>query len=206
MPKVNKIVQYDLGREVLDLKNKGLSQLDIANYLKLNHQDIPDIQDISAMSVNRFLKSDEIKKFETQIVEGDSPEESLRSEFRDKMYSMDDEIHQVLADSKKLVDEAKLILEKAKTSDDLILQISAIKSVNDVLKQNTNSIEQTRRNWSTFVEQAFRQFGNLEQAQKNNYTQYNTFLVDMSKDLCENCRKKIVHDIIDFETKMKEGE
>jgi hypothetical protein len=205
MAKVNKIVQHGLEKEVFDLKNQGLSQNDIAVQIKLRHPEIKELEDLSAMSINRFLKDDNINKFEQQIVEGDSPEESLRAEFREKMYTLDDEAHSVLADSKALVSEAKSILEKAKSEEDLTLRISAVKSVSDVLKQNNNAIEQTRRNWSTFIEQAYRQFGFAKEATKNVNIQYNTLLIDISKELCPECRKKVVNDILKFESELKEN-
>jgi hypothetical protein len=204
MAKVNKIVQYDLGGEVMDLKNKGLSQADIATQLKFNHRDIKDLENLSAMSVNRFLTGSEVDKYEKQLIDGESPEDALRAEFREKMYEIDDEVHQALADSKSLRAEANIILEKAKQSDDLQTQMYALKSVSEALKQYNNSIEQTRRNWSTFVEQAFRQFGAFQEAKQNVNIQYNTLLIDISKDLCSECRNKVVKDILKFEEDNKE--
>jgi transcriptional regulator len=201
--KVNKIVQYDLGPEVMNMRSQGLSQDDIATQIRLAHPDIKDLENLSAMAINRFLKSDNINKYETQIIEGENPEDELRTEFRDKMYTLDDDTHQVLADSKALVLEAKKILEMAKT-EDITLQISAIKGISDVLKQNNAAIEQTRRNWSTFVEQSYRQFGYAKKAKSNVNIQYNTLLIDISKELCPECRKKVVSDILKFESDNKE--
>ena len=204
MAKVNKIIQYDLGNEVIDMKNQGLSQADIATQLKLRHQDIKDLEDLSAMSINRFLKSDNIDKYEQQLLDGNSPEDTLRAEFREKMYTLDDEVHEILADTKELKREANEILTKAKASEDIQIQIQALKSVSEALKANTTSIEQARRNWSTFVEQAYRQFGFAKEAKQNVNIQYNTLLIDISKDLCSECRSKVVRDILKFEEDNKE--
>jgi len=203
MAKINKIKEYGLESEVLDMKSKGLSQNDIANQLKLAHSDIIDLQNISAMAVNRFLKDNAIDGYKGEIVAGNNPEDSLRAEFRDMMYELDDEVHKSLSDSRKLKEEANAILEKAKASEDLSTQINALKAVSEALKQNNNSIEQTRKNWSTFVEQAYRQFGYMEQGKKEVNIQYNTLLIDISKDLCPECRKNVVNEILKFETELK---
>jgi uncharacterized protein YoxC len=201
--RVNKIKEYGLESEVLDLRAKGLSQNDIANQLKLTHSDITDIQNISTMAINRFLKDNTIDAYKGEIVAGNNPEDSLRAEFRDKMYELDDEVHQVLSDSKKLREEANFILEKAKASEDVQMQISALKSVSEALKQNNNSIEQIRKNWSTFVEQAYRQFGYIADGKKEVNIQYNTLLIDISKDLCPECRKNVVNEVLKFESGLK---
>jgi hypothetical protein len=203
MSKINKIKEYGLESEVLDMKSKGLSQNDIANQLKLAHSDITDLQNISAMAVNRFLKDNAIDGYKGEIIAGNNPEDSLRAEFRDKMYELDDEVHEVLSDSKKLREEANIILDKAKASEDVQMQINALKSVSDALKQNTTSIEQVRKNWSTFVEQAYRQFGYMDQGKKEVNIQYNTLLIDISKDLCPECRKNVVNEILKFESELK---
>jgi uncharacterized protein YoxC len=200
---VNKIKEFGLESEVLDMRAKGLSQNDIANQLKLAHSDITDIQNISAMAINRFLKDNAIDEYKSEIAAGNNPEDSLRAEFRDKMYELDDEVHKVLSDSKKLRDEANFILEKAKASEDVQMQINALRSVSEALKQNNNSIEQIRRNWSTFVDQAYRQFGYIADGKKEVNIQYNTLLIDISKDLCPICRQNVVNEVLKFESSLK---
>jgi len=191
MAKVNKIVQYELANEVLDLKNKGLSQNDIASQIKLSHPDIKDLEDLSAMSINRFLKGQDIEKYEQQLVEGESPEDTLRTEFREKMYTLEEDTLEVY----KIMRQA--LKNMVANGDDEKI----IRSAKDIL----TSIEQSRRNWSTLVEQAYRQFGFVKEATKNVNIQYNTLLIDISKELCPECRKKVVNDILKFELENKES-
>lgn len=205
MAKINKIKEFGLESEVLDMRSKGLSQNDIATQIKINHSGIKDLENISAMAVNRFLKDNAIDDYKGDIIAGENPEDSLRAEFREMMYELDDEVHKSLSDSRKLKEEANAILDKAKASEDLPTQINALRAVSEALKQNNNSIEQTRKNWSTFVEQAFRQFGYMEQGKKEVNIQYNTLLIDISKDLCPECRKRVVNDILKFESDIKEN-
>lgn len=191
MAKVNKIVQFDLGNEVMDLKNKGLSQNDIAVQIKLSHPDIGDLENLSAMSINRFLRGEDINKYEKQLIEGESPEDALRAEFREKMYALEEdtlEIYKIMRQSLKNLVE---------TGDDEKI----IRSAKDIL----TSVEQSRRNWSTLVEQAYRQFGFVDKATKNVNIQYNTLLMDISKELCPICRQNVVRDILKFELDNKES-
>jgi hypothetical protein len=60
-------------------------------------------------------------------------------------------------------------------------------------------MEQRRKNWSTFLEQAYRQFGFASEAKQTNMVQINNYLVEMSSVLCPECRKKVVNMVISKE-------
>jgi len=186
MTKVNKIVQYGLEQEVNNLVNAGFSQDEIASHLRQAHPDISDLSALSAMSINRYLKSAKIGEYLDTVEGGDDPEELLRAEFREKMYELEEqtlEIYKIMRTELKKV---------AKTAD----SIDIIRAAKDVL----TSMEQRRKNWSTFLEQAYRQFGYAKEAKQTNLIQINNFLVDISRELCPNCRKKIVDMILTRES------
>ena len=191
IPKTNKIIQYGLEQEVLELRDSGLSQDDIAAQIKYRHQDIADLRDLSPMSINRFLKGVEVDKLVLKDKKNEAPEDALRTEFREKMYILEEDtldIYKIMRKSLKGIvasgDNEKII-----------------KSAKDVLF----SIEQSRRNWSTLVDQAYRQFGMLAEAKQTNYIQVNNLLVDYSKDLCPACRKVVVDKILEYEKKNNLG-
>lgn len=188
MAKVNKIVQYKLEPEVNQMILAGLSQDEIASRLRQNHPEIPDLEHISAMSVNRYMKTAKVGEYLDDIESGIDPEEALRAEFREKMYELEEqtiEVYRIMrTELKKIAAEG--------TSIDII------RAAKDVL----TSMEQRRKNWSTLLEQAYRQFGMANEAKQTNMVQINNFLVDFSRELCPDCRKRVVDLIL---TKENEG-
>lgn len=191
MPKINKIVQYGLEKEVNELVNMGFSQDEIASHLRQTHPEITDLASLSAMSINRYLKNAKIDGYLDTIDKGDDPEELLRAEFRDKMYELEENTLEVY---KIMRTELKKIALTGESSD-------IIRAAKDVL----TSMEQRRKNWSTFLEQAYRQMGWAGEAKQTNMIQINNFLVDMSKELCPTCRKKVVDLVLAKETEAAES-
>ena len=151
MPRVNKIVQYGLEDEVIRLKNSGMSQHAISEYLNSKHNEV----NLSVMAVNRYLNSQDLQEIQNKLKANKDPEEELRTEFREQMYELDDEVHILLKKCNKLIKEAE-------KSDNLRLKL-------DTIKQTANIIEQIRRNWSTFVDQGFNRFEKVNEAKEINY-------------------------------------
>jgi len=136
----------------------------------------------SAMSVNRYLRSAKVDEYKKIIDSGEDPEEALRAEFRERMYELEEQTIEIY---KIMRTELKKI---ANTAD----SVDVIRAAKDVL----TSMEQRRKNWSTFLEQAYRQFGFAGEAKQTNVIQINNYLIDLSKELCPNCRKKVVDLVI----------
>jgi hypothetical protein len=119
------------------------------------------------------------------IDKGEDPEEALRAEFREKMYELEEqtiEIYKIMRTELKKV---------AGTADSM----DVIRAAKDVL----TSMEQRRKNWSTFLEQAYRQFFSAGEAKQTNMVQINNYLVEVSSVLCPQCRKKVVEMVLSKE-------
>lgn len=192
IPKVNKIVQYGLEKEVSELIMNGFSQDEIASHLRQTHPEISDLNALSAMSVNRYLKNAKVDEYRDLIDKGEDPEEALRAEFREKMYELEEQTIEVY---KIMRTELKKVVGTADSLD-------VIRAAKDVL----TSMEQRRKNWSSFLEQAYRQFGSVSEAKQTNMVQINNYLVEMSSVLCPNCRKKVVDLVLNKENEgLKNG-
>lgn len=165
-----------------ELIQNGFSQDEIASHLRQCHPEISDLSALSAMSVNRYIKSAKVDGFKDMIDKGEDPEEALRAEFREKMYELEEQTIEVY---KIMRIELKKIAQTEHSMD-------VIRAAKDVL----TSMEQRRKNWSTFLEQAYRQFGFANEAKQTNVIQINNYLIDLSKELCPNCRKKVVDLVI----------
>jgi len=188
MPRVNKIIQYGYENQVLKLKDMGLSVTKIADEINSSQDDFTT----STMGIQRFLESNKIRDIKEEIQQGLDPMEDLRSEFRDKMYDLDDETHATLKEAKGLLKDSKRVLKLAQKSENAKLQLEAIKRAEGTLKTYVSSIEQVRRNWNTFIENGYRQFGTVQQAHQTNYIQVNNMLVDFMNELCPDCRHRVV--------------
>lgn len=179
MPRQNKIIKYNLENEVLELAgNPSLSQDKIAEQIRYRHSDIKELQNLSAMSINRYLKSKAVSNASRELEEGKNPEDSLRAEFRERMYDLDDETH-------NLLQEAKLILKNSRNNENSDIQLKAVREVG-------RTIDQIRKNWYTFIEQGYRQFKPIVEAKEVNFININNLLIEMSKNLCPSCRKKVI--------------
>jgi len=188
--KVNKIVQFGLERETDDLHGKGLSFKEIVDQLKYNHKDIPELNKLSMMAISRYFRDKQKKEYSKSLMNGEKPEDALRTEFREKMFEIEDE-------TIELYKMAKETLKKLELEADNEKIIRAIKDIG-------NLMDQRRRNWSTLIDQGYRQFGIFKEAEQHNYIQVNNLLVNLSNELCPECKKKIVNLILDNEEENKD--
>ena len=178
MPRTGKVEKYNLEHEILELRSKGLSQEDIAAQVKYNHQDIDDLSDFNAMTVNRYLNKKSVREFQKDLMEGKDPEEALRLELRHRMEDWEDETHELYLMMK---DALKRI---AREGDDW----KTIKASKELL----GAIEQSRKNLVTQVEEGFKRFGQIGQAKENNFVQVNNLIIGISDLLCDKCKKKVI--------------
>jgi len=179
MVNINKIVKYNLESEVLKLKDSGYSMLNIANMVSAQHPDIKELSNLSAMSIQRFLESYNKEQAKDKVRDGEDIDEHLREEFREKMYEIDDETHEIFKIMKKS------LLRIVKTGDDY----QVIKSAKDVL----TAIEQSKRNWNSLIQWGIdtSRFNN-EAKREINFIEVNNLILNWSKELCPKCRSKVI--------------
>jgi len=175
---VNKIIKYNLEDEVVKYTDLGLSRKDVARKIKENHPDNQDLRKLSAMSIQRFLQNHKRDVAIERMDKGENLEENIREEFRDKMYDLDDEVHDLLR-------EAKVLLSKAKESDNINTQLKAI-------SETTKIIEQVRKNWTSLIQFGLNEFKPVIEAKHANIIQVDKMLMTMSNIFCPTCRSKIV--------------
>lgn len=190
MPKVNKIVQFGLEQEVDDMQNKGLSFKEIVDQLKFNHPEIIELNKLSMMSISRYFKDKQIKEYSKGLLNGEKPEDALRSEFREKMFEIEEQTIDLYRTAKK----ALMRLEKEGSNEQIIKMV----------RETSNLMDQRRRNWSTLIDQGYRQFGLFKEAEQHNYVQVNNLLINLSNELCPECKKKVVNLILDKEEEDKD--
>lgn len=177
----NKIEKYGLQDEVRQLAQSGLGSRDIAKHIS------NDDYQVSHMSVHRFLHSDEVQEMRKEMDADGDLETELRAEVRDKLDDYMDETLELYGIMKKAI---KRIV---KEGDDY----KTIKACKDTL----NAIEQNRRNLISKVDEGIKKFGVHKEVKEINYIQVNNMLVAMSRELCENCRKRVIDLITPIERK-----
>ena len=185
MANINKIRKYNLEDEVIQLHNSGLSLHDIEKALRKAHPDIPDIQNISFMSIKRFIDSYKEETTEAMIEAGDDPTGKLIAEFRQKMSDLDDETREIYIIMKKAL---KNIIA---TGDDY----KVIRAAKDTLR----ALEQRKNNWTALIQWGVNELRPIEKAKEVNFVQVNNLLVNMSKELCPKCRAKVVGLVLEEE-------
>jgi len=187
MPNVSKIKKFNLENRVLKLKEAGFGLSDIVDTIKTENSDIPELQNLSMMSISRYLDSHKTETALNKIQNQEDPIEELRSEFRDRMY----ELHNETQDIYKIM---KKSLKKVVKEED---SYTVIKAAKDTI----NAIEQARKNWTSLIQFGVNEFKPIEKAQEINIIEVHNLLINVSKDLCPECRRKVVGYVIAEEEK-----
>lgn len=181
----SKIEKYELEEEVLDLRRAGYNYRDIVDTLKTNHPDIADLKKLSAMSLSRFFEKTKVDNALSDIKDGIDPIEEIKATFRDKMFELDEQTIEICDIMRKSL--KRMVRE----GDDFKI----IKAAKDTL----TSLEQTRRNWSTLMQQCMYDTKPVEKAEQINRAEVMTLLFKVSREICPKCRPKVV-EIITKET------
>jgi len=180
MANVNKIVKYGLEEEVLALRNRNppLSYREIVDYIKATHPDIPELQNLSIMSVKRFLESQERQKVADAIDRGEDVTSKLYKEFREKMQDLVLQIEQLQRITEPLIEEA--------------LENKDVRTLLRLLKEQRENIEQIRKNMVSIMNYQENKFKPIMQVQEMRVVNIRNILLDFSKHLCPHCRKKVI--------------
>jgi len=182
MTKENKLIQYNLQDEAIDLRKRGSSYLEIAETLKKNHPKIDDIQKLSQMSVMRFLDGNKERELQEQVDLGGDPVKDLTEEFCTAVRDINDRSKTIYNYSMRFLDKLK------KENKDNPLILKAIKGVSD-------SLAEERKNMI-----ALKQFGEKRSMTIQNINlkkeihvknMLMSFSKDLNKELCPNCRAKM---------------
>jgi len=175
MTKENKIIEYKLEDDVVKMKESGMTYREIANALNLSNNTDGTF---SHMAIKRFFDSYKVQVHQEELDKGLDPMNHLRDEFKERMYTLDDDTHEIYKTMRKAL---KAI---AKEGDNY----KTIKACRETL----NAIEQSRKNWSSLIQWGINEFRPIEQAKETNVVKINNLLVNMSRELCPNCRSKVV--------------
>jgi len=178
MVNVSKIKKYNLEDRVINLRDAGFGLEEIVQTIKNENPNIHELSNLSMMSISRFLDTNKTDVALDKIKNDENPAEELRSEFRDKMYDLHKEtedIYKIMKSSLK-----KIVLEGD--------NYKTIKSAREII----NAIEQSRKNWTSLIQFGSEESKHIEKAQEVNIIEVHNLLINVSKDLCPNCRRKIV--------------
>jgi len=179
MTKKNKVVKWNLEDEVIRLNKEGKSTNAIATAISDKYGDIPELDDISAMSIHRFLKSYDEKELQEKMDITKDPQTTMEREFNIKM-------RESILDSEKARQTIESYMAKLKnedlTSSDVQKIISSWQKVNDQYRKNLVSLREFADN------RIIKPTQNLIYKKEINIK---NLLLDVSRDLCKECRDKV---------------
>jgi len=178
MANINKIKKYRLESEVLALRRAGHNYDEIKDILIKNHPDLTEIQNLSVMSLSRFFSQYKTETALEKKEHGEDPTLELRAIFRDKMYELDEQTAEIYRMMRRALKKV------VKEQDDY----KTIKAAKDTL----SSIEQIRRNWSTFIQWSINEYKPIEEASEITKQEIMDLLIEISRELCPECRAKVV--------------
>lgn len=180
MARENKIVKYGLSDEVLRLRygKNNFGYAKIRDYIREKYYDIPELRDISIMSIKRFLESQNEEKVKKLMESGDI-EDEIKKEFDNKMRNL-------IADAEKLNRIAAEILDKARNENASFSEISklmrAYKESNDQVRKDIISARE-------FMEREY--FRPRQNVIERKEIKIQNFFLTVLPDLCPRCKSKI---------------
>jgi len=184
MANVSKIRKYGLEEEAQQLKEMGYSYQDIANTLKNNHPKIEDLKSLSNMSVMRYFDT-ETENTVVEIVEtGGNPVSDLVLEFQN-------EIRDIHRKSERLAIRAEKILDKIEGGKDDALKLKALKETRD-------SYDQLRKNYESLLRFGDNRIKSIQNVNLKKEVHVKNMLVGLTKNLCDECRRKISEELEKF--------
>ena len=163
---------------IIDLRRSNMGYHDIARLLittfHLQGEDIP-----SHMAVKRWLKRRKIQDYQQRLEDGEDLDETLRSEFRDRLFEIDDETHELFVIMKKSL---KRIM-KMSTDDMKIIR---------ACKDTIVTMEQSRKNWATLMTLGINEFKDKKEAEHKTTINIDKFLLEISNDMSPDGRRELV--------------
>lgn len=179
MARPHKIEKYGLGSEVLKLKEDGKSYRAIAEYIGKNYSHIKELEDISPMSIKRYISMNDTEHIRDIIEHEDDPDSVIEKEFNSKMRNL-------LSDNENLRSTTDRLLKKALKSDATVDELVKLINV-----QNRN-LDLMRKNLISL-----REFADLKivKPQTNiifeKKIEVKDMLLDFQKALCPECRQRV---------------
>ena len=177
MTKQHKIIKYHLEDEVQQLKDNGMSYIEIASTIRSNHPTIKELQGLSAMAIQRYLSSKDEREVEEQIESGKDPVGDFVDEYRKSM----DKIN---VKSEELYNRSLALLETLEQSDDDIMKLKAIKEVRD-------SLDLLRKNQVSLVQFGEKKTNTIYNVNLKKEIHVKNLLMNFNKELCSRCRLRI---------------
>jgi hypothetical protein len=180
MTKENKIIKWNLEDEVVRLnEEEGKGYHAIAEAIADKYSDIPELREISHMSIARFLRSYDEKKMEKKMEETKDPTSAMEREFALKM-------KESILDAESARQTIDSYMRKLKNEDlsssDVSKIIGSWQKINDQYRKNLVSLREFADN------RIIRPTQNIIYKKEINIK---TMLLDISRNLCKDCRSKI---------------
>jgi len=180
MTKKGKVEKWNLEDEVIRLRDdEGKGTQAIAKAISEKYSDVPELRSISHMSVVRFLERYDETKMEKRMDETKNPTKAMEIEFNLKM-------REAILDTENARQTIDSYMNKLKTEDlcssDVQKIINSWQKVNDQYRKNLVSLREFADN------RIIRPTQNIIYKKEINIR---NLLLDLSRDLCTNCRNKI---------------
>ncbi|GAF95604.1 unnamed protein product [marine sediment metagenome] len=180
MPVGSKIDRDGLGPEILNLRQGGMSYHNIADAVNSRHPELSE--PISFMAVKRFLVKEKVRLKVERLENGDDLDEALRATFRDKLYDLEDETHEIYSIMRKAL--KGIVKEQS--------NMNIIRAAKDVLQ----SIEQTRKNWASLIQFGINEFREDRKAKEMTTVNIDKLLIEISNELSPDARRELVNVVL----------
>ena len=151
---------------------------DIANDIQMRYSDVVELNNISAMAIQRWLTKHKKEEMRKKIASGKSVTDEIQIEFNTKMYDLTDEtndIYNIMRDA---------LMNVLKENDNM----KTIRACKDVLV----SIDQARRNWSSLIKWNTDQNRNVQDARQLQIVNIDKMILSLSSKLCPKCKKEAI--------------
>ena len=169
-----KIEEVGAEKEVLKLRESGLSYKKIAEYLRNNY---PALHNVSFMAVKRFLEKAKTSSSLEKISQGIDPSHEIYEKFIKEMTKLAKRLDKYQSKYEKLLDEA---FENR--------DLEAIKILGKRLKEDNDQI---RKSLTSLIQWVNIEIEPVHKAKTINITQVNNLLLSFTSELCPKCRAKV---------------
>jgi len=191
--KQNKIIKWNLEDEVIRLDGEGKSNQAIAEHIQKKYADIPELSEISAMSINRFLQSNDENRIQIQLDRTKDPSSTIQKEFNIKMRESIQDAENARLTINKYMERLK---NEDLTTKEVNNIISSWQKINDQYRKNLVSLREFTEN------RIIRPTQNIIYKKEINIK---NLLLDVSRDLCPVCRKRVKEKLEKLKEENKDG-
>lgn len=190
MAKDCKVKKWKLQDEVLRLNQEGVSNVGIAKHINEKYSDIEELRDISHMSIGRFLQSNREQEVRDDLDMVKDPSKYIEDEFNSK-------IRQNIQDAESMNNLVNEFTNKLKSgteisSVELTRIVNSWKKTNDQIRMNLVALRQFADS------QIIKPTQNIIYKKELNIK---TLVLDVSRNLCPNCKKEIEKLVIEYDAK-----